>query len=216
MNNFIKKIKNNLPTKNNNKYDKYDKYNTYKIIIGKNINNNFFNHNINNVNYSKIFTYLNEQTWDNIMQYDVKHYYYNDLQFIITLDGHHYCKKEKLFSYSDFNLDNKDLNLRFMLLRYCQINPINFPPITEYHDIRKITKTRFIRNNINIELLLINNHDKSISYEMNIFTSKNNLNNLLEELYYIFKNMYNNFSINFINNKFIQNSTNNYSLSILL
>lgn len=213
MNNFIKIIKNNLPIKDN---DKFDKYNTYKIILGKNINNFFFKNNINDVSYSKIFTYLNEQTWDNIKQYDVKHYYYNDLQLIITYDGYQYCKKEKLFSYADFNINNENLDFRLMLIRYCQINPINFPPITEYHDIRKITKTRFIRNNINIELLLINNNDKSISYEINIFSSIINLDDLLEELYSIFKNLYNNFSINHINNKFIQNSDNKYSLSILL
>jgi len=214
MNTFVKNIKNSLPQKED--HNKNDKFNSYKIQLGKVINHFCFKNNIGDNSYSKIFSYLNNQKWDEIIQNDVKHYYYNDLQLIINAFGHQCCKKEKVFSYCDFNYHNYDI--RFMLSRYIPIPPVIFPPKDEYHDMRKIKSIRYLRNNVTYELLIVNNLNKTITYEFNMFSSVFNLDKLLQELFFLINFLDNN-TVKFkhFHNHYISNSDfNKLSLSILL
>lgn len=213
MNIFKRVIKTNLPIKENR--DKNDKFNSYKIILGKNINNNCFKNNITHDIYSQLFFYLNNQQWDDMIQTDTKHYYFNDLQLIINSFGHQCCKKEKIFSYSDFQNDNQDF--RLMISRYIPIPPIYFPSSTEYHDMRKIKKIRYIRDNITYELLIISNNNKSVTYEFNIFSSVCNLDSLLEQLFILLKSIENIVKIEHRKTRILENNDfNKLSLSILL
>ena len=88
---------------------------------------------------------------DKIIQNNCKHYYYNDLQLIINEHGDHWCKKDKIFSYNTIKNESIDeMDIRVSLYRTNKIPTEIFPPITEYHDIRKIRKTRFIKKNVYI------------------------------------------------------------------
>mgnify|MGYP000002830510 CR=1 FL=1 len=168
-------ISNFLPSKmakQTNSKNNYDKFNNYCFQICEIIDDNCVKLDVGEENYVKILGYLHSLKWDKIIQNNCKHYFYNDLQLIINEYGDQWCKKDKIFSYNTLkNTDMNDMDIRISLYRTNKIPIEIFPPITEYNDIRKIRKTRFIKKNVSFEILVIGHRDRLISYEVKIYGS---------------------------------------------
>ena len=166
-------ISNFLPSKKakqTNSKNNYDKFNNYCFQICEIIDKNCVKLDIGEENYVKILGYLHSLRWDKIIQNNCKHYYYNDLQLIINEYGDQWCKKDKIFSYNTLkNEVINEIDIRISLYRTNKIPTEIFPPITNYHDIRKIRKTRFIKKNVSFEILVIGHRDRYISYEIKIY-----------------------------------------------
>jgi len=166
--------------KQTNSKNNYDKFNNYCFQICEIIDKNCVKLDIGEENYVKMLGYFHSLKWDKIIQNNCKHYYYNDLQLIINEHGDHLCKKDKIFSYNTIKNESIDeMDIRISLYRTNKIPIEIFPPITEYHDIRKIRKTRFIKKNISFEILVIGHRDRYISYEIKIYG--NAISNVVSE-----------------------------------
>ena len=167
------KLLNLLPIKSKkqtNSNSNYDRFNNYCFQICDIINEHYVKLDIGEEKYIKILGYLHSKKWDKIIQNNCKHFFYNDLQLIINEYGDQWCKKDKIFSYNTLQNTNRDENdLRISLYRTNKIPIDLFPPITTYHDIRKIVKTRFIKDNVSFEVLIIGHRDKCLSYEVKIY-----------------------------------------------
>ena len=162
-----------LPQKKNwqtNSNNNYDRFNNYCFQLCEIIDNKCIKLDMGEEIYVKFLGYLHSQKWNKIIQNNCKHYYYNDLQLIINEYGDQWCKKDKIFSYNSLkNKEISNIDVRVTLYRTNKIPIELFPPITTYHDIRKIRKTRFIKDNVSFELLIIGHRDKCISYEIKIY-----------------------------------------------
>lgn len=180
-----KLILKNLPYKEkkyNNSIKKLEKYDQYCFTFGKIINENIFNKNIGEEKYIKILKYLENKSYDKIIQNDCKHYFYNDLQLIINNFGMLWCKKDKIFSYTNFKDSNNLTDMRLELNRSNIISVDYFPGLDKYFDMKKIQKKRFIKNNISYEMSMKSFRDKSITYEFVIYSNKTKLNNMIHKI----------------------------------
>lgn len=186
------KLLNLLPIKSKkqtNSNSNYDRFNNYCFQICDIINEHYVKLDIGEEKYIKILGYLHSKKWDKIIQNNCKHFFYNDLQLIINEYGDQWCKKDKIFSYNTLQNTNNDENdLRISLYRTNKIPIDLFPPITTYHDIRKIVKTRFIKNNVSFEVLIIGHRDKCLSYEVKIYGNTQS-SNIIQQ----FQNFYKEF-----------------------
>lgn len=167
------KLLNLLPIKSANQTNSnsnYDRFNNYCFQICEIIDKNYVKLDIGEEKYIKILGYLHSKKWEKIIQNNCKHFFYNDLQLIINEYGDQWCKKDKIFSYNSLrNNEISNIDVRVTLYRTNKIPIELFPPITTYNDIRKIRKTRFIKDNVSFELLIIGHRDKCISYEIKIY-----------------------------------------------
>ena len=121
--------------------------------------------------------------------------------------------QDKIFSYNTLqNNDDRGNDIRVSLYRTNKIPIDLFPPITTYHDIRKIVKTRFIKDNVSFEVLVIGHRDKCLSYEIKIYGNTQS-SNILQQ----FVNFYEEFckSTSKDLNLFRSITLNNYDISKL-
>jgi len=210
-------ILNNLPIKDSkqtNSNNNYDKFNNYCFQICEIIDNNVIKLDIGEEKYIKILGYLHSQTWDKIIQNNCKHFYYNDLQLIINEYGDQWCKKDKIFSYNTLQNDIGD-GIRISLYRTNKIPIEIFPPITNYHDIRKIVKTRFIKNNVSFEILIIGHRDKYLSYEIKIYGNLQS-SNVVEQFIEFYEKCEDNNNLNLCRSIILDNfDISKLSLSII-
>ena len=184
------KLLNLLPIKSKfqtNSNSNYDRFNNYCFQICDIIDKNHIKLDIGEEKYIKILGYLHSKKWGKIIQNNCKHFFYNDLQLIINEYGDQWCKKDKIFSYNTLqNTDNKGNDIRVSLYRTNKIPIDLFPPITTYHDIRKIVKTRFIKDNVSFEVLVVGHRDKCLSYEIKIYGNIQS-SNIIEQFLNFYK-----------------------------
>ena len=131
-------IKSKFQTNSNSNYDRFNNYcfQICDIIDKKNIKLD-----IGEEKYIKILGYLHSKKWEKVIQNNCKHFFYNDLQLIVNEYGDQWCKKDKIFSYNTLqNNNDRGNDIRVSLYRTNKIPIDLFPPITTYHDIRKIVK----------------------------------------------------------------------------
>jgi hypothetical protein len=210
------KLLNLLPIKSANQTNSnsnYDRFNNYCFQICEIIDKNYVKLDIGEEKYIKILGYLHSKKWQKIIQNNCKHFFYNDLQLIINEYGDQWCKKDKIFSYNTLqNNDDRGNDIRVSLYRTNKIPIDLFPPITTYHDIRKIVKTRFIKDNVSFEVLVIGHRDKCLSYEIKIYGNTQS-SNILQQ----FVNFYEEFckSTSKDLNLFRSITLNNYDISKL-
>jgi hypothetical protein len=210
------KLLNLLPIKSANQTNSnsnYDRFNNYCFQICEIIDKNYVKLDIGEEKYIKILGYLHSKKWEKIIQNNCKHFFYNDLQLIINEYGDQWCKKDKIFSYNTLqNNDDRGNDIRVSLYRTNKIPIDLFPPITTYHDIRKIVKTRFIKDNVSFEVLVIGHRDKCLSYEIKIYGNTQS-SNILQQ----FVNFYEEFckSTSKDLNLFRSIRLNNYDISKL-
>ena len=210
------KLLNLLPIKSanqTNSNNNYDRFNNYCFQICDIIDKNHIRLDIGEEKYIKILGYLHSKKWEKIIQNNCKHFFYNDLQLIINEYGDQWCKKDKIFSYNTLqNNDDRGNDIRVSLYRTNKIPIDLFPPITTYHDIRKIVKTRFIKDNVSFEVLVIGHRDKCLSYEIKIYGNTQS-SNILQQ----FVNFYEEFckSTSKDLNLFRSITLNNYDISKL-
>jgi hypothetical protein len=210
------KLLNLLPIKSANQTNSnsnYDRFNNYCFQICEIIDKNYVKLDIGEEKYIKILGYLHSKKWQKIIQNNCKHFFYNDLQLIINEYGDQWCKKDKIFSYNTLqNNDDRGNDIRVSLYRTNKIPIDLFPPITTYHDIRKIVKTRFIKDNVSFEVLVIGHRDKCLSYEIKIYGNTQS-SNILQQ----FVNFYEEFckSTSKDLNLFRSIRLNNYDISKL-
>ena len=210
------KLLNLLPIKSanqTNSNNNYDRFNNYCFQICEIIDKNYVKLDIGEEKYIKILGYLHSKKWEKIIQNNCKHFFYNDLQLIINEYGDQWCKKDKIFSYNTLqNNDDRGNDIRVSLYRTNKIPIDLFPPITTYHDIRKIVKTRFIKDNVSFEVLVIGHRDKCLSYEIKIYGNTQS-SNILQQ----FVNFYEEFckSTSKDLNLFRSITLNNYDISKL-
>ncbi len=190
----------------------YNRFNNYCLIFGKNLNEYCYKTNVGEDIYIKVRKYLESKTeyWDRIIQNSCKHFYYNDLQLIINEYGDLWCKKDKVFSYSilkNTSTNKNSLDTKINLYRSNKIPIDLFPPSITYHDMRKVNKIRFIKNNISHELLIINHKNKELTYNVKIYGNISKLKQIITsyiQIYDIISKDSTNLEV-YIDNKIIKN-----------
>lgn len=170
---------------------KENKFINGEITFG-NLNNNFFNFNINKKSYYTFKNFINKK-YTKISSCE-KIYQYYDYLLISKNSKTHVCFR---INYSDYKYDvNDKLSISYKTNNNYIIDNINFPTIQNYHS--EITRNydkyfvKFKNSVINIEFNEINNKILSINFKFNIH--EKNFENFKLNFKFILNKLYHNFN----------------------
>ena len=127
-----------------------------------NSKSNYFDLNLSLETQKEIVNQLYKMKWDKKHHNQEKHYYFEDMKYIINKRNMHFCSKTKVLSYDiqDNALMGQYSNLRL---------PIDkFPPINEYHNMIIVESTSFVRNSLEVHVRTVSHHNNETSYEVRI------------------------------------------------
>lgn len=149
------------------------------ILFGKQ-HKNYFQTDIGYQIQEELMAFLEKEKWDNIMHQQSKYYYWNDLKYIIPVNknANHKCKKDKINSYTIYTSSTYDM-------RICDyqeiVLPLDiFPPITEYNDMRLVSRTVMMKKDYTLELLSITHQNNCITHEIQLHGDYHKMNKIIK------------------------------------
>ena len=136
-----------------------------KFILGTNQENCFVT-NLSQETFDTINQYFRKVT-KQIRHYQNKWFYFQDMKYIVSLNGYQRCVKTEVINYTRTD------NVLAMLVKDINVPLNQFPCSTEYHDTRLVEQTDYIINSdTRVEVYLITHNDGEITRECVIHRRK--------------------------------------------